>query len=300
MALKRFHDAVPDPASGLPPDRPAEITPALIRHWASIDDADRTREFAHPDARIRHSWSGKCSRALGYLLTGTEESDPLTEPDYYRFAIGKMGHDFWQGLVVDVLSEQGWTDIKPEAKVYGPGHISAGHADLLAISPEGRRTVVELKTINGFGFKNILGLGPDQVGPRSGDLLQAAMNALAAEADDVRMIYLAMELISPGVARKAGLDDFSRFCAEWTITRETWEPLAIEERGRWETVLATVDAGLLPPRQIPDPRIPAGALIADPATGRWDLTNDSGFVVDSGRTWHCDYCSFRHQCQSDS
>lgn len=285
------------------PDTDPEIARLLVAKWTQQDSTSRARPFADERARIRHSWSGKCSRALQYLIRKEPESNPPTEPDYYRFAIGRTVHELWQDVAMEALAEANWTDIVPEyTMTLGPDDapLSAGNGDLFAVSPTGRRTMFELKTINGFGFKSIIGTGNGAAGPRSGDLLQGAMNALASNADDLKMIYLALELVSPGQARKAGLSDIGRFCAEWTIDKEIWLPLAMKERDRWIDVVEATDADILLAPMIPDPEIPAGAVIVDSSTGRWDVTDADGYITNSGRTWHCDYCSFRHKCQSDS
>lgn len=302
MGLARDLSDLTRARGGLRPDRPAQITPALIRHWAALDD--RERDFAHPDALIRHSWAGRCSRALQYYVSNAEVTEALTEPDYYRFAIGKMSHDFWQALVVETLGDQGWTDLEPECEMVLTNDdgsvLSAGHGDLYGVSPTGVPTMFEVKTINGFGFKSIIGQTNQPPGPRSSDLLQGCMNALAKDCQELRMVYLALELVSPAVARKAGLDDLGRFCAEWTLTRDQWFPLASGERGRWERVVEHVASGVPIERHIPDPEIPDTATIVNPSSGQWNVTDDQGYVTDSGRTWHCDYCSFRTQCQTDS
>jgi hypothetical protein len=305
LAIQRDLSAL---ASGiplaLPPDNPPEITPLLIEHWNALDAQDRNREMAHPDARIRHSWAGACSRAMAYNIKGEEPSNPLTTVDYYRFALGKMVHEFWQPLALDALAAAGWTDIEAEMTMTttdpAGNIISAGHGDLYAVSPEGIRTKFEVKSINGMGFKNILGIGYGVAGPRYKDLLQGCVNADASGCEHLRMVYLSLELVSPAIARKNNLSDLLRFCAEWTFTKEQWLPLAEAERGRWDSILSLIDADELPARVIPDPEIPADAVIVDPKSGRWDVLNPEGYVTNSGRTWHCDYCSFRHKCQTDS
>lgn len=305
MSLAQDHSQLPgnvNPRS-VRPDADPTVAALLMEKWNQIDESSRSRPFADERARVRHSWSGKCSRALQYLIRKEPESNPPTDPDYYRFAIGRTMHELWQDVAITALQEAGWSDVTPEYVVTtGPADapLSAGNGDLFAISPDGRRTMFELKTINGFGFKSVIGLGNGAPGPRSSDLLQGAMNAFASDAEDLKMIYLALELVSPSVARKAGLDDMARYCAEFTIPKERWLPLAVKERGRWEDVVAATDADILLAPSIPDPELPPTATIVDPSTGRWDVTDADGYITSSGRTWHCDYCSFRHKCQSDS
>lgn len=302
MALAKDLSALAASERGIAPDQTPGITPALIKHWAALDDRDRA--MAHPEARIRHSWSGKCSRAIAYLVGGEQPTNPFTEADYYRFAIGKIVHEFWQQFAIPALTEVGWTDLTAEYEMTTSDTagriVSAGHGDLIGTTPDGKRTKVEVKTINGFGYKSILGLGKDPAGPRWGDLLQGSVNADASDCDELRMVYLSLELLSPSYANKVQAHEFNRFCAEWTFTREQWFPLAQVERERWDSILASVDAEIPVPRYIPDPDIPVDAIIVDPKSGRWDVTDDNGYITNSGSTWHCNYCSFRHKCQIDS
>ena len=153
--------------------------------------------------------------------------------------------------------------------------------------------------MGGRGFKGAVGAlrkGTPAEGPKAAHLLQAALNGRAIDADEVVVGYLAKECISKGEAKRFGIgDDLGRFAAEWTLTREQYEPLADLEAERVAGVLALVAEGTLAARKSPE--MPVGAEVTDPTTGDWVLRID-GEVVETGNTWTCSYCPYQTVCST--
>ena len=193
----------------------------------------------------------------------------------------------------------------------GSGHIDAVirmlPVEVLGTPDPSRAYTIayELKTVGGFGFKAAVGAarkGTPAEGPKAAHLLQAAINGRAVDADEVIVGYLAKECISANVARRFGItDDVGRFAAEWTLTREQYEPLADLEAERVAGILDLVDAGKLAARKSPE--MPPGAEVTDPETGAWVVyvtqTHDGitdRVEADTGSTWECDYCSYQTLC----
>lgn len=154
---------------------------------------------------------------------------------------------------------------------------------------------LELKTCGGYSFKSAVGKarrGTPAEGPRSEHILQGALNASAVGADELVIAYLAKECVSVNVAD--GIGDLARFSAEWTFTREDFEPLAKAERDRLAGILTLLDDGLLAARKVPD--LPPGAEIMDVPSGRWEV-RDGDAVVDTGTYFMCrGYCNYRSLC----
>ena len=272
------------------PEGTATLAPLLAEAWAARFVDPEPRPMASEDARIRHSWAGTCSRALGYRLLGvTEKGKGLA--DEWRLGLGREIHEWWQ----DALQVQ-YPDAEVEVQLITELG-TAGHADAV-VTIDGVKVLIELKTINGFGFKKAVGARGPADGPRHSYVLQAALNALAANCDEVWIVYVSLENLSNREAEKMGATEAGRFSAEWHFTREQWEPLAYDELARFADVMATVDAGDLPPREIPDPELPAGAQIYDPAKGRWEVRSQ-GLVTDTGSYWGCTYCPMQDRCVSD-
>jgi len=183
--------------------------------------------------------------------------------------------------------------------------LDTGDVPIPMVFRQTRKTIAyELKTVGGFAFKGAVGAarkGTPAEGPKAAHLLQAAINGRAVDADEVIVGYLAKECISARVAKSYGLSDVARFAAEWTLTREQYEPLADLEAERVAGILGLVDEGLLAARKTPE--MPAGAEITDPSTGEWqrtaDVDNDGvkdRVVVEVGSEWSCSYCAHQTLC----
>lgn len=294
MALKTDHSSMPKPRKeGAVPDATSRFAPLLAAAWASNVDTEE-RAFSIEGRRIRHSWAASCARLIGYRIRGEEPSDPMTVADYWRMGLGTKVHDLWQEIL-----QQAFSMADVEVKVGIDEIESAGHIDaVITESMTGYTTALELKTINGFGFKMAIGARGEAEGARWSAVVQGALNAKAVDADELVIVYLSMECLSPRELKKIGAEEWQRFAAEWTFTREEYEPIAEAEMKRMARILEIVDAGDLPPRQIPDPEIPKGARVTDPSTGTWQQIQDNKIIA-AGTTWHCGYCSQRSRCLAD-
>lgn len=271
---------------GLAPDAEPRFVQLLAEAWAATHDEDKPTAMG---TSIRHSDAGKCSRLLAYKAAKIAASDPMDLTGVWNVHLGTAIHDEWQRALqaafpgAQVELKVGWDDLD-----------ASGHIDAVIYSD--RIVAYELKTIGGYGFKSAIGKarkGSPAEGPKTEHLLQAALNGLAVDADEIVVGYLAKECIS--VNQAGGMSDVARFAAEWTITREQYEPLAIAEKARMNGILATLDSGDLARRVMPD-GMPARAEIVDPLTGRWELWGDDDTLVDTGSVWQCAYCSHRTLC----
>jgi hypothetical protein len=284
-----------------PPAKKPVFGPLLAQAWA--DQFVNTEEhpvdlpMAGPSARIRHSWAGMCARRIGYSMLEVEPSNPLQLSDHWRFGLGHAVHDAWQKALCVALP-----GYEIEVKVFLEDGLLAGHCDAVGPAPKKPEDLVtlELKTINGYGFKKAVGARGPADGPRLSAKLQGALNAKAAGSEWLVIVYTSLENLSVREAKKGGFDDIGRFCAEWRYPREVWEPWADAEQERLLNIIGTVDAGLLPERRIPDPEIPEDALIVDPSSGLWQVIDPlTGGVADGGSFWGCSYCPFQDSCVRD-
>ena len=250
-----------------------------------------------PDEKIwRGSMAASCSRQIAYRLCDTEPSNPLTGADYWRFGLGTMVHNQLKPAIDRWLDkEEGVTAIE-EAEVE-LGEHGYGHVDL-TLKAGDKTIVVELKTINGTGFKKAIG----GEGPRHSALVQGAMYAHASNADLLIICYLTMELLSPSWAEARGFDNTGRFGAEWHFTKEEFTPIAEAEIDLLYYIADNLVQGL--PHEVPrmfseyDPEIPWGAEIIDPSTGAWVLEEDNQLLA-KGKTWMCNYCNYQDRCANE-
>ena len=305
MAIKRDLSDLP-PADGLTPDPSPRFIGVLVDEWAASRDDDKPTANGTP---FRHSDAGKCARAISYTAAGIPRSDPMDITGVWNTSLGSLIHEQWQEAL-----QRRWPDAEVEVTCSMVGADGSGHIDAVIRTSEPgddgygllppRTIAYELKTVGGFGFKGAVGAarkGTPAEGPKAAHLLQAAINGRAVDADEVIVGYLAKECISANVARRFGItDDVGRFAAEWTLTREQYEPLADLEAERVAGILALVADGRLAARKSPE--MPVGAEVDDPQTGAWSawLNTDEGeqIMSDTGSTWECDYCSHQTLCMT--
>lgn len=287
MPIAKTHTEL---STGLPPDdepRYADIiVGALQRDEAGRDKAENTL--------LRNSWAGMCARAIGYLSKDIQPTEPHTAADYWRFNIGQYVHDVVQKALTEALPNA-QIEVKVDMRTTDKPLDSSGHIDIVVSAPD-HVTAIELKSIGGFGYKKSIGARGDADGPRHSAIMQGALNAYALDADEMVIIYVATENLSPREIQKLGRGDIGRFYSEWTFRRNDYVPIAEKEIRRLGKIAEMVNADVLPPRSMPS--IPPKARIIDPEAGRWDLEVD-GNIVDSGSAWECGYCPFRTECIND-
>lgn len=256
----------------------------LVEAWAKKAQSKGPKGHAVEGTSMRHSMSGKCSRAIHYYLTGAEVTNLFDLPAYWATGLGTAIHEWWQ----DSLKEA-FPNSEVEVICHVPKADSSGSADAVVHEDDGTLTVLELKSINGFGFKKIAESGD---GPRHSDFIQLCVNAASLKADKAVLIYLSLEAVSKGRAMKFGLDEVDRIAKQFEWTREEFLPVANSEVSRWQHIR---EMGSATPRMIPDPQYPAHSVVSDPSKGL--LMNPDGSYA--GVAWNCGYCQYQAKCVED-
>lgn len=295
MALKRDLSDLPTPAKGhadaCPPDARPRFTHLLVQEWADQEAENGPREHAIAGTRFRHSDAGGCARALAYAALHVPVSNPMDLAGTWVTSLGTLIHEHVQAAI-----ERAFPDaVSIEVKVQLDDLDGSGHADARIELPD-RVVAYELKTLGGFGYKMAVGDRGAPQGPKHAHRIQAGMNAVGMEADETVIGYLATEAISIQQAAKKGIDELTRFCAEWTFTRDELDPLVHAEVARINGILSLLDEGTLPARKYPDPELPTKAVITDPTTGQWQVVDDEGQILDAGTWWACAYCRYQDTC----
>lgn len=275
------------------------VAEAVAQSWYERIESEQARgdlALAIPEAGpYRGSYASKrCDRALQYALQGKEESNPPTLADAWRFGIGHTVHEMLQTIAADLFPDaenEVVIDLRPA------GIPGSAHADIV-MTHDGHKTLVEIKSINGFGFKMSATpfKGPAE-GPRSGHVMQAALAAKALGCTRIVVAYLSLEVVGAKLAADYSDTEAGRFAAEWHYTVEELEPIIAQEVERINTLVSQVDD---PPvkRRLIDHGIPEGAIITDPTSGMWVVTEGRA-ITDTGDTWMCAYCSQRDRCIKD-
>lgn len=271
----------------------------IAENWKEGSEAP----YTPPSMRWRGSWAGKCARNVAYDTLGVEKTNPPSLADHWRMGLGSVVHELLEPAVQKWVADSG-VHAEEEVSVTFDGE-GYGHVDLVLQTPEGKTIVLELKTINGFGFKQCV---ENDEGPRHSHVLQGSLYASALNADLLVIGYLSMELISPYRAEAKGIDDVGRFAAEWHYTPDEFVPLAQKETFRLSGIAEQahetgVASSIVPRFSHSDPDIPFPAEVVDPSTGRWELRevdSDGSFrVMNSGRAWQCRYCDYQERCVED-
>lgn len=272
------------------------IEAAVSEFWEQYRTSDSfDLPMALPDSRIRASWAGMCARRIAYAVAGIEDSNPTTAADAWRFNTGSMVHEAIQRVITARFPG---STIETKVRL---SDIGSGHIDVVLLKPDGKRVVIEIKTINGFGFRRMF--GRDGEGPRYSGVVQGALNAAALDppADELMLVVFSLEVMSSWQAQKLGLmSEFKRFAAQWTYTRDEFMQIAHEETVRLRRIIELVDQGDLQyvPRIIPDPSLAPHEVIS-PKKGTLAIKNHEGARVGVQSTWHCNYCSYQDHCHND-
>lgn len=288
-------------ASGWAPD-PPRFAHLLAEKWQREDQAEGPRPHAVAGTRFRHSDAGKCARAISYTAAGIERSDPMDLTGHWNTRLGTMIHDAWQEALQEAYPHA-QVEVKVRPEEFASGHIDAT-IELEQPSPldpnEPWTIAYELKTVGGYKFKAAVGKvrrGTPPEGPSNEHVLQAAINGLAVNADEVIVGYLAKETLSKTYD---DVPDALKFAAEWTLDRATYEPLARKELERIEGILSLVDDGELAARKVPG--VPGE--IEDPTISRWvkraPTDIGQGAIIDTGSIWngtYCTYCAYFSLCR---
>lgn len=301
MPITRNLDDLPTPgssgqASGWAPDTSPRWAQLLAEKWKRENEAESAAHVSS-GKRFRASDGGKCARAISYRAAGIEPSDPMDITGHWNVRLGRMLHDAWQEALTEAHPDAATIEVAVDFEPDGTVRIDAV-IELEKGKPddptEPMVVAYELKSIGGFGFKAAVGKarrGSPAEGPKSEHVLQASLGGLAVNADEVVIGYLAKECISASY----GMADLDRFVAEWTLTREQFEPLARKELERVDGILTLVDTGLLASRKVPG--IPGE--IVDPSTSRWEVRDAEGMIHDTGSAWNgsfCSYCNYVSLC----
>ncbi len=281
------------------------VAERIAEHWGELDE-HTAPPFAVPEAGpYRGSYAGsRCNRSLYYKLSKTPASNPPGLADRWRMGLGTTIHEMLQKIAGDLFNSDAdvdYANAEAELKVdLRPAGIP-GSANLdFVFDYKGKRCAVEIKSINGFGFKAAATTfkGPAS-GPRFGHVLQGAMAAKARGCELLVVCYISMENVSPQMAKTYTTSEAGRFAAEWHYTVEELEPFIELERERIAEVIEAVKVEVMPKRIIVDPEYPEGAEINAPSNGGWVVLDDDGGITDSGSTWYCGYCEHRDLCITD-
>lgn len=302
--IKRDNSHLSKPSNaGQPPSTTPVLIKSVAEKWFEIHMLNREpRPRAIEELPLRASdFAIRCDRQSWYVLTQTPETDPDTPASIWRLHLGTLVHADIDAAIAKLprTATTGWAtevdvDLRPA------GFDGSAHADAVHFTNGHPDIVAEFKSVAGFGFKmmatNFKGAAE---GPKFEHCLQAAVVAVALNAPKFLVCYVALENVSPSLARSTGSDDYGRFTAEWEFDTDDWRPIVENEAKRQRRLLLAARVNARPARSIDQPDIPAGAFIDNPSRGAWLAVDNDGGITRSGTIWYCDYCRFKTQCIDD-
>lgn len=287
------------------PDSTPWFAAATVNGWWEdhLATGGDHKPHAIEGTRFRSSDSGKCSRYLAYKFAGLEPSDPPSVADTWRMATGTLTHSLVQPAI-----ERAFPGSQSEVKVHHNGVNGSGSMDMLVTRPHERGTPwvssVEIKSTGRTAFEAMtLGVYRKPAeGPRWGYVVQAAINAASMDPlpDDMVIVVFSLELVGADRVERLGMDEFGRFCAQWTFTQEEFVDIAERELKRVDQIMQRVDSDgpQAVERRLPDPRYGRNR-VADPSSGTLTLLDGAGEPSGKDKAWECMYCNFQTLCVAD-
>lgn len=216
-------------------------------HQANIDAGPKPTALG---TRFRHSDAASCERKIALTALGVEQ-EPMDISGSWVTTLGTLLHEKWQEAVSEALLEG---SVEIEMKVGNfEVYDGSGHLDAL-IDDGGYRICYELKTTGGTSFRRIVGAPSGwqktakAYGPSWSHVVQGSLNAYLADADELRIGYLATEAISVG----KGFDGLDRISAEYVSHKTEFTHIALDEIRRVTRILGAVDNGVIPDRVYPE------------------------------------------------
>ena len=286
---------------GVPVSKNNFVAEQLAEAWLADHIASGGMEYApaFPERPYRASFAGKrCARQLQYAMAKVPESEPVGIVSAWTMGLGNMVHDLMQNAVTTLFPD---AEAEPVVDLLPIGINGSGHADLV-MTHNGERVLVELKTVNGFGFKMMTtSFKGKPEGPRFSYVVQAAILAAALGIDKIVIAVLGLEPLSPSLAKKYCDTEAGRFAAEWHYTLDELMPIVRDEVERVNRIEDAISDGILVRRTLQEPKFPSNAEVIDPLSddAPWSVVSADGSIVDTGSYWGCAYCAWRTRCAAD-
>ncbi len=263
--------------------------PVLAR--TVVDEWAVAAQIPKPTARgtmLRYSGAHGCFRRMAYDWFEAEYTNPPTPASVIQ---ANMGTLFGEAQAAAQIRKFGG-EAERTSQI---NHWLSGSADWFGQVPEYGDVVYENKMKSGFAFNKAMGYkrgygrvsrnGED--GPPLEAVVQAGLNAIGISMELGRTVewvivgVLSTDVLSVNEARQIDATDTERFCGEWAVPIDVFEPWARREIARLEEAYEIIDYGNVPP------------TIA---------IGDGGVRVEldpEGKAWQCGYCPYRALCAKD-
>lgn len=259
------------------------LEPAPIRDLVHVILQDEyTAAGPKPTATgtlLRVSQALACSRQIGFDAIGAPQTE-VPGTVLLAFGVGNAFHERIQAMLRERWGAE--TEVPVDLR---PTVDCSGSADAVYLHPEWGKTVVEIKTISGYGFKIACGEKRDErdaPGPKVEHLTQAGLYAHGLEADAVHIVY-----VDKDRQRFAEwvIDDFDGplefgYDKAAPVIDATLNDLITSEIARMNGIAGRISDGVLPARYIPG----------------WGTVQDVPAPKSHDKPWNCRYCRYNALC----
>lgn len=271
--------------------------------------------------RVAHSWAGNCSRRIAYdvryrdaeiAAAGDPEALALAKAEYgpdedaidevslWTFWMGDTIHDTIQQAVTRALAGDDTLSVIHEDDC-SIGDFTSGRFDTYIFDGT-NHTVIEFKSINGYGFKAMTTgarSGEKGEGPKLNNLLQLGLNMMGV-AERVGVPIHEMRGVLAYISKESNnfvrsTDPLDKIVAEYHYTWDEIKHLVDPEVARLHGIIGKVDNGDTTTVKRSIPAYGPGQITS--------ITDKGGsYASVDGRVlsaWECRYCPFATRCKAD-
>jgi CRISPR/Cas system-associated exonuclease Cas4 (RecB family) len=211
------------------------------------------------------SYFSDCKRKIFYKKTGQEISDPISEAGYFKMALGSSSHE----KIQSIIKELGILQEAEDLKTIEYGGLTFNYRLDGIVEIDGKKYVLEIKTIYGAGFRNV-----EEYGAKPEHMLQCRLYMEFEKVDRGLILYVGRDngMMMEFVIERNGNEDIKKIINDLKILKNQIENKVLPDKDFKIQIKNT------------------GEKLSE------DFTKDK---VKYKTDWHCGYCSYKSHCWKD-
>jgi hypothetical protein len=232
---------------------------------------------------MRCSDAGSCQRARAFKAAKIPQTEEFDGRTLVAFELGNALHTVVQQALAATLNDEEFYDGFEAEVVVDLTHLGvslSGHADGVITRPDGGKSLVEIKTMSGYGAKVTFGKDP-----KIAHVAQAGLYALGLDCDEVIIVYVAKESVMRTQIKPGDIYQWTLSMDQEAAEGKTVREIAAEELVRFRNVELSVKLGMIP--------VP---LVSKDDSEDVELANLPGIYGSRTKHWECGYCMHNSIC----
>lgn len=225
---------------------------------------------------MRCSDAGSCQRARAFKAAKITESEEFDGRTLIAFELGNALHTVVQHALAAKLN----FEAEVVVDLTHLGVSLSGHADGVITHPGGSKSLVEIKTMSGYGAKMTFGKDP-----KVAHIAQAGLYALGLGCDEVVIVYVAKESVMRTQIKPGDIYEWTLGMDQEAAEGKTVREIATEELARFRNVELSVKSGVIP--------VP---IVSKDDSEDVELTDLPGIYGSRTKHWECGYCMHNSIC----